>query len=171
MSYNDLPNRLQRAIESGDKGAVQALLGEGAELHVCGSWGALPLMVAARYNNPTIVEVLLDAGAGINGADEEGYTALMEAANCMVPDSLRLLIRRGAEVNARSGNGSTALIYGVFAMGETFSTPTPDDVVAILLSNGADLEARDLEGKSALDVARETGNDELVASLLKAGAS
>ncbi len=129
------------------------------------------MMVAARYNNPSVVEVLLDAGAEINGANEDGYTALMEAANCRVPDSLRLLIERGAEVNARSGNGSTPLIYGVFALGETFSTPTPDDVVAVLLAHGADLEARDLEGKSALDVARETGNDELVDSLLKAGAS
>ena len=128
-------------------------------------------MVAARRNNPDVVEVLLDAGAEINRADENGYTALMEAANCMVPDTLRLLIEHGAGVNARSKIGATSLIYGIFALGENFETPTPDDVVATLLSNGADLEARDLEGKSALDVARETGNDELVDSFLRAGAS
>lgn len=171
MSGNDLPERLQRAITEANKDSVRALLEEGADVHICGSYGALPLTLAARYNNPDIVGMLLDAGAELSRADEDGYTALMEAANCMVSDSLRLLIQRGAEVNARSSNGATPLIYGVFALGEDFATPAPDDVVAILLANGADLKIRDSEGKSALDVARETGNDELVEFLLKAGAS
>jgi ankyrin repeat protein len=131
----------------------------------------LPLILAARYNNPGIVEMLLDAGTEINKADGDGYTALMEAANCMASDSLRLLIQRGAQVNARSSIGATPLIYGVFALGEDFATPAPDDVVTILLANGADLKIRDGEGKSALDVARETDNEELVDFLLNAGAS
>ncbi len=150
--------------------SVLALIEEGADVHVAGSYGTLPLTLAARYNNPEIIEILLDAGAEINRGDEDGYTALMEAANCMVPKSLSLLIQRGAKVNAQSKIGATPLIYGIFALGENFATPAPDDVITILLANGADLKIRDAEGKSPLDVARETDNDELVEFLLSAGA-
>lgn len=170
MSNSNLPERLQQAISESNYGSVHSLLQEGADLHECGSYGVFPLTLAARYDNPRVIEMLLEAGAEINKADDDGYTALMEAANCMIPSSLRLLIERGAEVNAASGSGATALIYGVFALGEDYATPAPDDVVAILLANGADLAIRDSDGKSALDVARETGNEELVEFLIKAEA-
>ena len=171
MSDTDLSERLQYAITQGDQEDVRALLGRGADLHQCGSYNALPLTLAARYNNPVIIDILLEAGAEINAADSDGYTALMEAANCMVSGSLKLLIKHGAKVNAQSESGATPLIYGVFALGEDFAIPAPDDIVALLLADGADLMVRNAEGKSALDIAVETGNEGLVGFLLEAGAS
>ncbi len=170
MSGNNLPERLQGAISTGESETVRRLIAEGVDVHTPGSYGAAPLTLASRYDNTDILQMLLEAGAEINASDKTGYTALMEAANCMKSDSLRLLIQCGAEINARSEIGATPLIYGVFALGENFETPTPNDVVAILLASGADLQLRDAGGKSALDIAKETGNEELVEFLLKNGA-
>jgi ankyrin repeat protein len=74
-----------------------------------------------------------------------------------------LLIERGADVTIKRGgkgwprSGWTALHY---AAGFGFV-----DLVEPLLSRGADLEARDDEGRTPLEVAVEAGQAELVEML------
>ncbi|GHS89640.1 hypothetical protein AGMMS49957_13270 [Synergistales bacterium] len=68
------------------------------------------------------------------------------------PNEVEAAIKNGAKINARLGEyGMTALIYA--ARGN----PNPD-VIALLLKNGADAQAREKwDGKRAIDYAGENG--------------
>jgi uncharacterized protein len=61
-------------------------------------------------------------------------------------DAALMLIKRGANVNAQNNDGITPLI----------DTPV-EDVARVLIENGADLSLRDKQGKTALEVAKQSG--------------
>ena len=112
------------------------------------------------------VKKLLDGGLDPNAATESGgTTALMMAA----PDAakMQVLIDRGAKVNTRSETKYTALMVATQHRESTAA-------VRLLLSHGADAsqsQGQPLFNADPLFLAAYAGNAEVLADLLKAGAS
>ena len=86
----DLPDFMDRPIDS-----VQAR----------GSFGDMPLHVAAIWGDAELVTVFLDAGADINAQGEDDYTPLHYAIEQDKVEVARLLIARGASLQKKDRFG------------------------------------------------------------------
>lgn len=153
--------------------------------------GETPLHRAASGNgNPMVVRHLLEANADPNAADNDGYTALHWSAarngNARVSS---VLLAAGSDPNAESNDGRTplhsALLYNnnpavvsalLGAGAAARSTPLHLAVlggdpaaVTSLLVGGADPNARDGYGWSALDFGVLSDDPAVVRVLLDAG--
>jgi hypothetical protein len=119
--------------------------------HVPKSWA----VNAAASGENRLLDYLLAAGADPDVRVSSGQSALGAAAAAGQTATARALIARGAHVDGR-----TPL---------TFDTPLTEaaqmnqlDMVRLLLDRGADLNARDVLGRSALDWARENSNADMI---------
>jgi ankyrin repeat protein len=133
---------------------------------------------------------LLDKSAGNpNAYDQNGSTALIHAAAKGHADVVRLLLVYGADVDAHDNTGTTALMVasrnGHMAVVQQLlmhdihaHVQAHDDDVQVLmvdknraiLSQGADVDAKDNEGCTALIIAAKNGFAEIVRILLEAEA-
>jgi hypothetical protein len=123
----------------------------GADPHVQGSAGTIPLHSAAFFGVFEVVQKLIEYDADINARDVDGWTPLywISRGLCLKDGSvLRLLLERGADVNARTKGGSTPL--------HRASQNGAVEVVRLLLEHGADVEALDGDGETALQVVGES---------------
>ena len=139
--------------------------------------GATPLWVAAfsanggglfgddsRYHfesSAEILRTLLDAGADPNAASDDGTTPLMMAAGLgyrsyqphtprgrpspPVEAAVQVLVEAGADVNAANEADFTALHAATFR--------GLNEVIAYLVEQGADIDARDFRGRTAFRIA------------------
>jgi len=114
------------------------------------------------------IQLLLTKGADVNFAGDKKRTPLMIAVYRRNLAVVEFLVSKGADVNARDSDGQTALIYS----SRQRKNATPDNSIALfLLNNGAEVNVRSKKkGFTALMIASETGNVELVEKLLEKGA-
>lgn len=175
---------LIRAIREGDVSRVEELLAGGLNpnFHVTEDSvedpyqdEVTPLMiaVAAPRSTAEIVRLLLAYGADPNKPDKRNASPLhsvcwggdgsVERDGRTTEELIFTLIDAGADPNLRS-KGKMPLHQAV--SGE-WGSPTS---VRALLKRGADVNARDKDGKTALMIAAEHGELECVQLLLEAGA-
>jgi len=158
---------LFHGVRSGDIDKVVTALSKGADPNGTGEKGRQPLHVATtcRREMPAIVEILLTAGADINVRDRKGATPLMAAVRNQCPDVVSILIGKGADPTLADRTGATAMHW--FARWQAGKmVPVIDEV----LKAGADIDARDKQGRTALMMtvyASRTGDDAAAVFLSK----
>ncbi len=177
---------LHRAIRDKHTEAVKILLGAGAEVNVKTKDGWTPLHGAP---SPEVVKILLDAGADVNAKTKNGWTPLHHGSPS--PEVVKILLDAGADVNAKTKNGKTPLhmatssgsVKLLFKAGaavnarEKFGTPLHiavewgfTEVTKALIEAGADINIKNMYGKTPLYRAVEEGRTEIAKQLLKAQA-
>lgn len=157
----DTGQSLLQAIQRGETRAVARSLDSGSRPTITDDEGVPALMLAVLFGDAAMVELMLKHGADPNQADAAGATPLMWAVPSI--QKVRLLIERGANVNARSSAlGRTPLLIAA-------GSPGAVEMLALLLARGADLRARDAAGFSALAVAMQAGDIEVVRFLVDRG--
>jgi ankyrin repeat protein len=155
----------QALVEAAGRGhsrIVQLLLYRGAKVDQRSSddWVALS-HAAASVGNLDIVQQLVEAGADVNdtASQTDRHLPLAEACHWSHLHIIDYLLEKGADVELRGRmhpvmGGDTLLIAA--ARGSRF------DVCERLLKYGADAEFPDSFGKSAINWAKEIGNERLV---------
>lgn len=112
---------------------------------------------AIRSDSETVVKMLLKAGAPLNPERPVLQPPLFEAASLRRIAILRLLLAFGAKADGLDSMGTTYVAsYGVF----------DPQILKILLDAGANPDATDEEGQSALMMAADAGYEESVKILL-----
>jgi ankyrin repeat protein len=190
---------LHLAAGSGRLPIVRLLLEQQADPNLRSKSGQTPLMLAALNGKTRIAEVLLEHGAREDERSDDGQTALMYAASAGRTYTVGALLAAGADANAvddtkqsardlatAQKHGDIANLLramesetkpadatpGVSAGPSDFviGQPSTSTLISALLAKGADVNARSVEGKTALLLAAEKGRSETVRKLLANGA-
>lgn len=136
------------AIERGSLQDFRTLLGEGADPDsVRDRLSFTPLALAAVRGETDFVRALLEAGADADGPGAMGLTPLALAVrSCRVdPQIVRMLVAAGADIDARSGAGLSPVQAAIQA--------GRNDIAALLIDLGADIQAVNLYGDGVLNYA------------------
>ena len=125
-------------------------------------WTKEEFLQAARNGKTQVVELFLTGGMDADGTDGDGTTALIWAARNGHADTVKTLLNNGADPNLGDKTGKTALIWAA----------TGDDIgcAQALLDKGAKVDVAALDQTTALGVAKQKGNTELVKLFEAAGA-
>ena len=151
------------AAAAGDLARVREIVGrDRAEASAVAPDRYSPLGLAAFFKRRDVVRYLLDAGADVSAASRSGgftplHSAVATDAGARDLEIVRMLLERGADPNARSQSGSTPL-HTVAFTGDRAS-------LDLLLKRRADPTIKTNEGKTAADIARERGHEEIVSRL------
>ena len=178
--------QLYEAIKRGDLTASTALVAADPSLiQGGGPAGMPPLMLSIYMKQPAIAEMLLTSGAAMDAYaaaalgktdalkemlaqneallrehSSDGWTILHLACFFGHPETAQMLIEKGASVHDQSANTmANKPLHAAVAGGNA-------EIIALLLSSGADVNARQHAGYSALHAAAVSGDAEIVRMLL-----
>ena len=183
------------AAEVGDVESIKKLLAGGADVNAKNKGGYTALHLAAKRGQAAAAKALLEAKADIAAASKSGKTALHYVAyyNGNL-DLSKALLDAGAAVNAKDGKNKTPLDYALskkrtelaellraksgkttkelLAADDIFAAAEVGDVESIkkLLAGGADVNAKNKGGYTALHLAAKRGQAAAAAALLEAKA-
>jgi hypothetical protein len=167
--------KLIRSSMFGNREAVKKLLKEGADVNAKNSYGYTALILASSNGRTEIVAMLLDAGANVNARTNTNYwgsTALIRASENKHTEIVSMLLDNGADVNATDNDGDTALMR-VINCDEEDDRPwyqVEYDIIEIveqlLNQDGIDVNVKNKNGKTALDIAEETGCTKIIQKLI-----
>lgn len=137
--------------------AAKILVEAGSQLDLPNDKGVSPLMRAQIHGNDEMFQFLLSVGANPKVVTKSGETLLHELRDVRY---FQFLDQYGLDVNATNAEKQTPLHY---AATSRYKNTSPDNVhwkIAIeLVKRGADLYAKDREGKTPLDIIREYTNE------------
>ncbi|HEY0726823.1 MAG TPA: ankyrin repeat domain-containing protein [Pyrinomonadaceae bacterium] len=152
------------AAQARDMLAINAFFDAGINPNAQDGDGRTVLISAAARGDVQVVNALLSRGVDPNIKDQRGYTAMSHAMEAMYEDVVdALLASPDLNPNSRGKNGRPALMAYVWRDNK--------DRVEKLLAHGADVNALDEDGDTALHGAGQTGNVEIVRMLLDKGAN
>ena len=148
---------------------AKLLLERGAEANAKNQDGETALFSAVESGDPEVAEILLDNGAAIDEENEAGETPLLKAAEKGYVDVVRLLKKRGAEssVFVAAVEGDTDELGRFLSRGVHVDTRDKRgrtilmaavkhanlEAARMLLEKGADVNALDGDGVTALQIA------------------
>lgn len=170
---------LSLAVTSGDPAVVNALLDAGADAKRALVEGETVLMTAARTGNAKIVRALIAHGADLEARENYyGETALIWAVTENHAEAVAILLNAGAGVNVRSTPMQFARdMFGLSRLPKGNWTPLmyasrdgAFDAAKVLVQHGADVNATDPDGATALVLAIINYHYDLAAMLLEQGA-
>lgn len=147
---------LHLAAMQGTGEVAALLLGAGASVAASTNAGSTALHLASRHGHLGVVARLLEVGADVHARDDRGRTPLHLVAFCHAPSGDRMgWLRALAEASLR----------GIPTL-EDQSPPAA--IVELLLRAGADPHAKDQDGRTPLDFARQQ-HQEILAKAMQAG--
>jgi cytohesin len=152
---------LHLAVQRNDAAMVELLLARKSDPNAEDLDGTTPMLAFAHKVDPDVAAVLLDNGTDPNRRERNGDAFLHAAAWHGRADLIPVLVARGADVNLAGYTGRTPLHVAVRR-----DRPRPD-VIRSLLVVGADPLAKDEQGRTPVDDARNGGNTEIIELLEK----
>jgi ankyrin repeat protein len=155
---------LHIAAVRGNIEKVREILKSGLGIETTNGAGETPLLSAVKkYENEAIIGCLLDNGANIAAVDSSGRGVLHIANN----SNIQFLLHRRAYINLQDREGNTPL-HKIFLDLSRYKVfyPGLKEKTKLFLEAGADVNIKNNEGKTPLDLAVESGVQEAV-DLLK----
>jgi ankyrin repeat protein len=124
-----------------------------------------PMLGAFKFGDVDVIRTLLELGTPVDFADGNQITMLSRSVLNHELGLAKMLIERGANVNATDKLGMTPLLW---AASSDFGDAA---MVELLLKAGAKADAKNRDGRTALELARAYKHDYLVPALQRAAAT
>ena len=171
--------QLHAASFNENKQDVQFLLDSGTDVNHVSSAGHTPLHIAVTKSNIDLVALLLDHNVNINSVTTDGKTPLHIAVDKVDEDIIQKLLSQSADPRLKDALGNTSLHLAVQVKQETrskfvkkgvsytISYPTSYrkcsvQTVEAIIEHGADVNAMNNRGQTALWFACVDGQDSVV---------
>ncbi len=133
-------------VEGNQIEVIQILLNYDADVNFKDELGATPLLVA---NNKEVLKILLENGADIDAVDEYGQNALFGLLIGERYECIKYLLEKGIQVNIKDKYGNTPLHRIHY---DSYNPQESLDIINLLVKYGADVNARNNENKTPLDL-------------------
>jgi len=165
---------IHMAAYAGQFEKIKKFIKSGFDVNSRDEKGRTSLILACHNDNRDIVNLLITNGAEVNASDNIGLTPLHEAARNGYKNIVEQLIERGANVNAKTLDDPGPYDW-FYEHWQACSTPlhlavSYIDVTKVLVSNGADINAKDEGGHTPLQNAVFHGDKNVVEFLIAKGA-
>ncbi len=141
---------LLRAAGSGHPDVVAFLLDNGADATKTAASGGTALSAAVIARSSPVIAALISHGAPVDQRLKGGGTALMIAAALGYPEIVAALLNAGADVNAADDSHTRALHAASHFAFHGRDAERAQRTLEALLDRGADVDARNSEGQTAL---------------------
>lgn len=186
---------LHHAVDAGDTETIKQLLADGHPLDPTDNYGLTPLHLAVWQDSPDVAELLLEHGANVQIQDEQGRTPLFLAIFVSNLDVAKSLVAHGASLQTRDYDGRTVLHSSAMTgkrfghedatiawlvhhymdiNAKDFIGHTPlmiavangqHDRIKTLLRFGANTRILNINGETALDIAKNIGDTDIIYAL------
>lgn len=155
------------------------LLTQGIAPNIKDKDGKTALHDAAILNKPSMMKSLLNANLNIEASDNVDMTPLHYAALYARPEIISILAQHGAQIDAINKFSHTPLLSLttihnnsiITFIREYYKEVQEAKAVKVLVDNGANINATDLERNTSLHWAAIHGIPEVIEELIKLGAS
>ena len=167
---------LHAATWGNDTETIRLLVDAGLDVNAAHIAGFTPLIHTASTRNLTAAKLLLAKGANVNAVAGEpaqkvkagtialgSFTPLHMVAPSGSFEFVKTLLDAGAKVNVQEARGLTPLMLAVATDRQNL------DVIRMLIAKGADVNAKDSGGETALDWARKFKGQPAIELLRRAG--
>jgi len=164
---------LMLASQYGNTDAARTLLSHGARIDARDKKGRTGLMYAVEIGLADVGTVLVDAGAKIDDRDSTGMTPLMYVGRAGLPGNPMPAINPSRAIVARAGGSETekdATVGEQIIRTEEYRSVAGKTTTRLLLDRGADKNARDKTGNTALMHAAQDGRLTVLGLLMDSGA-
>lgn len=129
------------------------------------SQGFTPLLEAVNANQPEIAAKIVAAGGDVNAKDHQKRHSLFIAVEQGSLECARLMIQLGADVEKGVGAG-----YNQQHLVHAIATKNFRPMLALLFAAGAELDVKNTNGQTPLNLACESVDKEKAKALLELGA-
>jgi ankyrin repeat protein len=139
-----------RAAGAGHAGVVSTLIASGANLNLAAKNGTTPIGAAVLGNHREIAQMLVDHGVDVGQPQLFGISPLMLAAARWYSDMAASLLKMGADIDGQDEAQGSALMAAVQNALLADDASAAETTVETLLKAGADVNAANDEGQTAL---------------------
>jgi len=140
------PPALHCAVYFKNSALVSLLLENGCNIDLIDSNNETPLHIAVKWAHESMVELLVTHKANIDAKDKNNYTPLHHAILIGHYAITSFLIQHGVNIEAKSKPDLKTPLFFACEKGR-------EEIVSLLIENGADTTVVDKDGKTLLEVA------------------
>ena len=160
VNFEDYRSPIHAAAKTGSIRKLKILIENGADFNAVDADGnSISHYASNCKNGRPLMKYLAESGFDLDVQNKKKITPMIYAVICDNQNVLEYLIDEKVGINNRDQEGNTPL--------HTYSWRGEIEIVKKLLANGADVNAKNFEGKTALHIA---ANEKMVILLLENGA-
>ena len=153
IAYSGEPEKYAYTFDeltSANSVEARSLVSNGADPNKVDSWGFTLISYLTNYKSAEIMKVWIELGADVDTVNKDGSTPLFLSMYNNSLTKVKLLSKYVKRIDYKNQNGDTALLFAI--KGLQIYNPK---IVIHLINAGADVNAVDKNGNSALRILRQ----------------
>ena len=147
----DFNSAFRTAVSSSHKDIAAYFLNKGVDINWVDDAGYTVLIWMSDSYDLDMIKFLVEHGADLKIRNKDGDTPMLHAARHGYPEGLKYFLDKGSPIEDKNYQGQTALLLCSDGTSVPLSESTIIEKYQLLLSRGADINARDKDSQNIFD--------------------